>query len=78
MSGNDGPGKTTNRLGTREVLPGTNVEPGEALFGRNSLRWWLLKTHRRWHRQLPELLAAYPHVRPRSSRDVERYLRGAA
>jgi adenylate kinase family enzyme len=70
--------RTVRRVRTRERIWGTNVEPWrEAFFSRKSLLWWLLKTHRRWRRQLPELLAAYPHVRLRSSQDVERYLRGA-
>lgn len=76
-------GNYRSKLGTyvldqADRLWGTNVEPWhEAFFSRKSLLWWLLKTHRRWHRQLPGLLAAYRYVRLRSSRDVERYLRGA-
>jgi hypothetical protein len=38
---------------------------------------YLLKTYRRGRRRRAELVADYPHVRLRSAREVERYLREA-
>ena len=70
--------RTIRRLRTREVLWGTNVDTWrDAFLSRNSLFWWLLKTHVRWRRTLPERLAGYPLVRLRSRREVERFLKTA-
>jgi adenylate kinase family enzyme len=69
--------RTSQRLRSGEQLWGTNVETvRSAFFERDSLIWWALRTHFRWRRRLPQLLAEYPHVRLRSRRDVELYLRG--
>jgi adenylate kinase family enzyme len=68
--------RTVRRLRTREELWGSNVETWpDAFLKRDSLLWWALKTHFRWRRRLPPLLAGYPHVRLRSTREVERYVK---
>jgi adenylate kinase family enzyme/2'-5' RNA ligase len=70
--------RTIRRIRTREVLWGTNVDTWRAAFmSRDSLFWWLLKTHFRNRRRYPELLAGYPHVRLRSRREVEDFLETA-
>jgi adenylate kinase family enzyme len=68
--------RTLRRLRTREVLWGTNVNTWRGAFlSRNSLFWWLLKTHFPNRRNLPKILEPYPHVRLRSPREVERFVR---
>jgi adenylate kinase family enzyme len=68
--------RTLKRLRTREQLWGTNVETWrDAFLRRDSLIWWALKTHFRWRRRLPELVARYPHVRLRSTREVRQYVK---
>jgi adenylate kinase family enzyme len=70
--------RTVRRLRTRELLWGKNVETLRgAFFRRDSLIWWAVRTHFRWRRRLPLLVAKYPHVRLRSLRDVERFLERA-
>jgi adenylate kinase family enzyme len=67
--------RTVGRLRTREQLWGTNVETWrDAFLRRDSLVWWAVKTHFRWRRRLPQLLARYPHVRLRSRREIEQFL----
>jgi adenylate kinase family enzyme len=67
--------RTVRRLHTREQLWGTNVETWrDAFLRRDSLVWWAVKTHFRWRRRLPHLLARYPHVRLRSQREIEQFL----
>jgi adenylate kinase family enzyme len=67
--------RTLRRLRTREVIWGTNRESlRAAFFSRESILLFSLHAHRRFRRSREELLAAYPHVRLRSARDVERYL----
>lgn len=69
--------RTLRRVRTREVLWGTNVDTWrEAFLSRDSLFLWLLKTHFRNRRALPEFLAGYPHLRLRSQRDVDRFVEG--
>jgi len=68
--------RTLKRLRTREQLWGTNVETWrDAFLRRDSLLWWALKTHFRWRRRLPQLVARYPHVRLRSTREVRQYVK---
>lgn len=67
--------RTLRRIRTREVLWGTNVDTWRGAFlSRDSLFWWLLKTHFPNRRTLPELLARYPHVRLHSPREVARFV----
>ena len=72
--------RTVRRARTRERLwETTNSESFRHSFlSRDSILLYLVKTHRRGQRRRAELVARYPHVRLRSSRDVERYLQGAA
>lgn len=53
--------------GNRESLRRTFFHP-------ESLLWYALRTHRRRRLELEEELATRPHVRLRSSRDVDRWL----
>ena len=70
--------RTIRRIRTREVLWGTNVDTWRgALLSRDSLFWWLLKTHFPNKRKYRERLEGYPHVRLRSPREVERFLESA-
>ena len=70
--------RTLRRLRTREQLWGTNVESWRGAFlRRDSLIWWAVKTHFRWRRRLPQLVARYPHVRLRSQREIQQYVDGA-
>jgi adenylate kinase family enzyme len=67
--------RTLRRVRTSEVLWGTNVDTWRGAFlSRDSLFMWLLKTHFRNRRALPEFLAPYPHVRLRSQQEVARFL----
>jgi adenylate kinase family enzyme len=67
--------RTIRRIRTREVLWGTNVDTWRGAFmSRDSLFWWVLKTHFPSRRRYPELIASYPHVRLRSRREVARFL----
>ena len=70
--------RTTRRIRTREVLWGTNVDTWRTAFmSRDSLFWWLMKTHFPNKRKYREMLDGYPHVRLRSARDVEDFLETA-
>jgi adenylate kinase family enzyme len=70
--------RTLRRIRTREVLWGTNVDTWRGAFlSRDSLFWWLLKTHFPNKRRYPELLEGYPYIRLRSARDVARFLETA-
>jgi len=68
--------RTVRRVRTRELIWGTNRESlRQAFLSRNSILVYLLKTHRRGRRRRAALMADYPHVRLRSPREIERYLR---
>jgi adenylate kinase family enzyme len=68
-------GRTLRRIRTREVLWGTNVDTWRGAFlSRDSLFWWVLKTHYPTRRTMPQLLASYPNVRLRSQREVADFL----
>ena len=70
--------RTHRRIRTREVLWGTNVDTWRGAFlSRDSLFWWLLKTHFPNKRKYRERLEGYPHVRLQSARDVARFLETA-
>ena len=67
--------RTLRRLRTREVIWGTNRESfRSAFFSRDSILLYSVRAHRRFRRSREQLLAGYPHVRLRSTREVERYL----
>jgi adenylate kinase family enzyme len=68
--------RTVRRWRTSEQLWGTtNTESFRRSFlSRDSILWFLLKTHRCGQRRRAALVADYPHVRLRSARDIERYL----
>jgi adenylate kinase family enzyme len=67
--------RTARRARTREQLWGTNVDTWRnAFLSRDSLLLFALRAHRRWRRRGREFAAAYPLVRLRSRRDVERFL----
>jgi adenylate kinase family enzyme len=67
--------RTTRRVRTREQLWGTNVDSWRGAFlSKDSLFWWSLKTHYPARRNLPKLLARYPHVRLRSPREVAEFV----
>jgi len=69
--------RTVRRARTGELLWGTtNRETFRAAFlSRDSILWYLLKTHRRGQRRRAELVAGHPRVRLRSAREIDRYLR---
>jgi adenylate kinase family enzyme len=70
--------RTIRRIRTREVLWGTNVDTWRGAFlSRDSLFWWLVKTHFPNRHRYPELLAPYPYVRLRSKGEVVRFLETA-
>jgi len=67
--------RTLRRVRTREVIWGTNRESFRSAFlSRDSILLYSLRAHRRFRRSREQLLAGYPHVRLRSTREVERYL----
>ena len=71
--------RTIGRCRSGELFWGINRETWrQALFSRNSMIWYVLRTWRRYPRQRLELLAAVPHQAPvivlRSRRDVRRFL----
>jgi adenylate kinase family enzyme len=68
--------RTLRRLRTREPLWGTtNRETFRSAFlSGDSILLYSLKTHRRRRRRSLELVKHRPHVRLRTSTDVERYL----
>jgi len=69
--------RTIRRLLRREELWAGNRESIRGAFlGRDALIPWTLRNYRRRRRAYPEALAPYRHVRLRTSRDVERFLRG--
>jgi adenylate kinase family enzyme len=70
--------RTLRRIRTREVLWGTNVDTWrDAFLSRDSLFWWLLKTHFPNKRKYTKQLEGYPYVRLRSPREVEHFLETA-
>jgi adenylate kinase family enzyme len=70
--------RTIRRVRTRELLWSANVETIRgAFFRRDSLIWWAIRRHIGWRRRVPAVVANYVHVRLRSQRDVEEFLRQA-
>ncbi len=71
--------RTVSRIFTREMLWGTNQEHLGALFRRDSILLWVLRTYRRRQREYRVLFegAPYPHltmIRLRSPRETDRWL----
>jgi adenylate kinase family enzyme len=75
--------RTVGRIVRRTRLWHGNQERWAALFGRNSLLLWAVRSHRRHVRELPKLLAAAAGtgtriVRLRSGRQADRWLASVA
>jgi adenylate kinase family enzyme len=71
--------RTYRRLRGREELWNGNTESlRSALWGRQSLFAWALRMHFGRRRRYPVELAAFPVVRLRSTREVDRWLEEAA
>jgi adenylate kinase family enzyme len=76
--------RTFRRVMTREELWGGNCETiKSALFDKDAIIWWALRTYRRRRREYPALLNAPEHahlavVHLRSPRDARQWLRGLA
>jgi adenylate kinase family enzyme len=68
--------RTLVRTITGEELWNGNREELRHLFTRNWIPWWVLRTHRRYRREIPERVAAHDLelVRLRSGGAVERWL----
>lgn len=71
--------RSLRRMISRETLWNGNRERGAALWSRDNLIWWVLKTHRRNRRTYTDLQAdpTYAHlrwVRLRSPRECERWV----
>jgi adenylate kinase family enzyme len=69
--------RTVRRAVTGEELWNGNRESlRAAVWGKDSLFGYALRTHRRRREDLGRMLARYPHVRLASPREVERFLAG--
>jgi adenylate kinase family enzyme len=69
--------RTVARTITREELWNGNREQIRFLFTRYWIPWWVLQTHRRYSREIPERAAEHPHldvVHLRSDDEVEAWL----
>ena len=68
--------RTVVRTLTGEELWNGNREQLRHLFKRDWIPWWVLRTHRRYRREIPERLAAHDLavVHLRSAADVGRWL----
>lgn len=74
--------RTMQRARNDELLWGTNRERWRRSFGRDSLAWWVITTHRRRRRENEARFAdpRYAHLRVhrfRSNADAERWLASA-
>lgn len=71
--------RTARRVGGRETLwNGDRETLASALWGRESLLVWAVRSHFRRRREWPRALANRPVARLRSPSDVERLLREAS
>ena len=71
--------RTARRVGGRERLWNDNRESLlGAIWGRESLFVWALRSHVRRRREWPNALAAFPVVRLRTPSDVEAFLARAS
>jgi adenylate kinase family enzyme len=69
--------RTITRTITREELWNGNREQIRHIFSRYWIPWWILGNHRRHRREVPERVAALPHlvlVHLRSDDEVEEWL----
>jgi adenylate kinase family enzyme len=69
--------RTITRTVTRVELWNGNREQIRFLFTRYWMPWWVLRTHRHYSREIPQRVAAHPHlavVRLRSDDEVEEWL----
>jgi adenylate kinase family enzyme len=69
--------RTARRVLEREELWNGNRESLRTAFSRESIVWWVVKTHRSHRAKWPQRLSAIPHldvVRLRSPREVEELL----
>ena len=68
--------RTIGRAITREELWNENRERFRHFFTPYWIPWWVLRTHRRYAREVPQRAAAHPHldvVHLRSDAEVERW-----
>jgi adenylate kinase family enzyme len=69
--------RTIGRTITREELWNGNREQIRHLFTPYWIPWWVLRTHRRYAREVPARVAGHPHldvVHLRSEEEVDRFL----
>jgi adenylate kinase family enzyme len=69
--------RTIGRTITREELWNGNREQFRHFFTRYWIPWWVLRTHRRYAREVPKRVAEHPHldvVHLRSSSEIEDWL----
>jgi adenylate kinase family enzyme len=69
--------RTIRRTITREALWNENRERIRHLFSRDWIPFWVLRTHRHYSREIPDRIAAHPHldvVHLRSSAEVDGWL----
>ena len=69
--------RTIGRTITREELYNGNREEIHFLFTRYWIPWWVLRTHRRYGREIPARVAEHPHIELvtlRSDDEIERWL----
>jgi adenylate kinase family enzyme len=69
--------RTIRRTITREELWNGNREQIRFLFTRYWIPWWVLQTHRRYSREIPQRVAEHPHldlVHLRSPGEVAEFL----
>jgi len=69
--------RTGRRILSREELWNGNRESLRTAFSRESIVWWVLRTHRSHPAKWPERFAGLPHlrvVRLRSRREVDAFL----
>ena len=69
--------RTIGRTITREELWNGNREQIRHFFTRYWIPWWVLRTHRRYAREVPRRAAQHPHldvVQLRSEDEIERFV----
>jgi adenylate kinase family enzyme len=69
--------RTAERIRSGEEMWGTNRETIRGAFlSRNSLFVWAMRMHFQKRAERGEVIARFPHVRLRSTREAEEWLRG--
>jgi adenylate kinase family enzyme len=69
--------RTLVRTVTREELWNGNREQVRHMFSRYWIPWWIVQTHRHYAREIPQRIAAHPHlavVHLRSPEEIEQWL----